>query len=262
MVGRGAANGPRGGTSRDERRRALETRLYGGEALTPDEMSELRALAGQSAEKHPSAEPATDDGSGHPASERPSRPVRARPARTWLAAGAVAVVLAGLVGAGISTSVAGSRAPADDAEVTATRGASSPATGLQSGAVAESLGAEYFDQAQSAGDRPDVVLPGIDPSTTRRVLAQWGQQDGEAGVWVARGKDQSFCLIMSVGSTRGASSCTPLKDAAATGVRLDLVTAGGGSISATWNLAAGLLELSPFPAGARVTRSGSAAPTP
>jgi hypothetical protein len=259
MVGRGAANGSRGESSRSDRRRALEAKLYGGEDITPSELAELRELVGGSA---PVAEAAVAPAVEHPSPEEPSPSVRSRPARSWLAAGVVAVVLAGLIGAGISTSIAGSRAPADDAQVTSTRGASSPATGLSSGAVAESLGAEYFDQKQSAGDRPDVILPGIDPTSTRRVLAQWGQQDGEAGVWVARGNDHSFCLIMSVGSARGASSCTPLKDAATTGVRLDLVTAGGGSISASWNLAAGLLELSPFPAATGVTRSGTAAPKP
>lgn len=257
----------RGSRAKQDRRRALEARLYGGEAITDDEIDELRALvapetATASNGEANSARPG-EPGTADPATARPGvRAASARPGRTWLAAAAVALVVAGLVGAGISTSIAGSRSPENAASVSTAGGASSPASGLRSGAVSDALGAEYFDQAQSPGDRPDVVLAGIDPTSTRRVLAQWGQQDGEAGVWVARGRDKSFCLIMSVGSTRGASSCTPLKDAATTGVRLDLVTAGGGSISATWNLAAGLLELSPFPAGALATRSESPTPTP
>ncbi|GAA4265259.1 hypothetical protein [Frondihabitans peucedani] len=259
MGGLTGASSPRGSAARDDRRRALEARLYGGEPVTSEELAELRSLVAPrtSGSFERGADPAPDllddsDLSDAEPTRAVAEPVRFRPGRAWLAAAAVAVVVAGLAGAGVSASIAaaGARAGSGAGEETPvpTRGASSPATGITSGAVADALGEEYFDQPQSPGDRPDVVLPAIDPSTTRRVLAQWGQQDGEAGVWVARGRDHSFCLIMSVGSTRGASSCTPLKDAAATGVRLDLVTAGGGSITATWNLAAGLLELSPFPA--------------
>lgn len=271
MVGHGGVHGPRRNAERDERRRALEARIYGGDEVTQAERAELRSLLSPAWAPVVGSQPATaaiDDDAGTDPDGPPIRSTPQRPARAWLAAGAVAIVVAGLAGAGVSTSIAGSRSAAAEArasatrDASATRGASSPATGLGSNAVAESLGEEYFDQAQSPGDRPDVILPGIDASTTRRVLAQWGQQDGEAGVWVARGTDHSFCLIMSVGSTRGASSCTPLADAASTGVRLDLVTAGGASISARWNLAAGLLELSPFPAVTDDSRSGTATPKP
>ncbi|RPE74376.1 MULTISPECIES: hypothetical protein [unclassified Frondihabitans] len=241
----------------DDRRRDLERRVYGRATPDPADVAELnRLLGGTSVTKRAAQDPALAPAEGDAGGQHEPR---ARPARAWLAGGVVAVIAAALIGAGVSQSIRA--ASTGDSPGTPVSSAVQRASAAD-GAVAETLGDEYFDQVQTKGDIPDVTLPRIDASSTRRVLAQWGQSDGGAGIWVARGTDRSYCLVLSVGSTRGASSCTPRAQAAATGVRLDLVTAGGASISARWNISAGILGVSPFPAGQKSPESVDLSATP
>lgn len=252
--------------------RALESRVYGGDEPDPADVDELRRLITK-ASSQPSvdeAEPGVQDHETgrldrHTAAAR--SPLVARIAlrpRAWFAGALVVVVLAGAVGAGLGVGILRSSNSSGTGMPVTVRSIGSGAdtsSRLEPAAQAEALGAQYFDQKQTGGDRPAVQLPRIDATTTRRVLAQFGQSDGEAGVWVARGTDGSFCLIMAVGTSRAASSCTPEADVVSTGVHLDMAVTGDGSISATWNLASGLLELSPFPSGAD-TQSGGGNSTP
>ncbi|MCU1528648.1 MAG: hypothetical protein JWP75_2411 [Frondihabitans sp.] len=297
MVSFGAPDdsGPAVEAPRDARQRELEARVYGGADPSPADVAELRDLLAppdrhrsggsaldEVARGHDAVDPASRDRRGAEVrgDERRARAHRPheRPARAWLAGGAVAIVLAALIGAGATTSILGSRSGAEPVGTTSAAaavdqkavmpvspmviGASSPATGVGPAAEAEALSAHYFDQAQSTGDRPPVDLPGIVPSSTRRVFADWGQQPGQASLWVARGRDKSFCVIASIDASHAGSSCTPADQAAAAGVRVSVATAAGGTIEATWNLSSGLLELTMFPSGTTVISSGALPPTP
>lgn len=318
MVGFGAPDDSTSAVEspREARRRELEARVYGGEAPSPADVSELRALVSGAAKpaidadspRHRSADrvaggSGSDAGSQDPQTGRfaadagesrrrrfrgdapyerdpADRALRERPGRAWLAGGVVAVVLAALIGAGATTSILGVRSEAGSASTPTTAAVAkaapasvpaaapsilaspAPSKGLDPAAEAEALGAQYFTQAQVTGDEPPVVLPGIVGASTRRVFADWGQVPGEPSVWVARGRDRSFCVIVAIDASHAGSSCTPLADAAAAGVRVSVLTPKGGTIEVTWNLGAGLLELSPFPAGASVISSGALPPTP
>ncbi|ARC57356.1 hypothetical protein AS850_09740 [Frondihabitans sp. 762G35] len=254
-----------GDTSGARRRRDLEARVYGGGSVDASDVAALRALLGAGAGSSEPGHPAPLDVA--PAVQEPP-PERPRPARSWFAGATVAVVLAALVGAGVATSLAVGDPAGEPLATRARVGSSlSPAvpvasSSAEAAAAAEALGAQYFAQPQSAVDRPTILFAGIDGSSTRRVLAQWGSADGEASVWVARGEDRSFCLVMVVQGTRAASSCTPRSEVAASGVRLVIGTPRGGSVSAVWDLRAGLLEMTPSPAGATVVSSGAGRPKP
>ncbi|ROQ41464.1 hypothetical protein EDF46_0843 [Frondihabitans sp. PhB188] len=243
--------------SPEERRSELEARVYGAEAPDPRDVAELRALLhplvhgrqSHESQELPAAAPAAADA---------TPPPRSRPARSWVAGAGVAVLVAGLAGAGVAQALHADPpgdAPGAAPAAVATYGLSAVDPGA---AVAQGLGSEYFDQKQVAADIPAVVPTRVDPATTRRVLAQFTDGRVKGGIWVARGIDDSFCLIMAAGSDRAASSCTPEKDAAAAGVRLDLVVSATRSYSARWNISAGILEVSPMD----LTVSRTARPTP
>jgi hypothetical protein len=256
-----------GDTSGARRRRDLEARVYGGGPVDAADVAALRALLDAGSQGSEPGHPAPVAPLVVPSAQEP-RAERPRPARSWFAGATVAVVLAALVGAGVASSLVvgdpageplATRARVGPSAIPTVPGASSSADATSS---AEALGAQYFAQPQSAVDRPTVVFAGIDGSSTRRVLAQWGSADGEASVWVARGEDRSFCLVMVVQGTRAASSCTPRSEVAASGVRLVIGTPRGGSVAAVWDLRAGLLEMTPSPAGASVVSSGAGRPKP
>ncbi|RKR73623.1 hypothetical protein C8E83_0716 [Frondihabitans australicus] len=183
--------------------------------------------------------------------------------RLWLAGGVVAVVLVAAVSAVIASGVtrAGVEAAADPMPTTEVIG--SPPTVTNDGPAAEAaaLGAQYFAAPQGRDDHPGLHLHGIVASSTHRVLTQFGPGSAQTRVWVAQADDGSFCLIMAVDPDRGASSCTPEEDVVATGVRLDMLVPGGGSIDVSWDLSSGLLAFSPYPEGVRIDDSGSAAGT-
>ncbi|GAA4664825.1 hypothetical protein [Frondihabitans cladoniiphilus] len=255
-------------------------------ATAPDVPSPAPSAPGSSSSQGPSAPgPSASQGPSAPASTRDRR------GRRLLAVGAL-VVAAGLVGAAVaglvphqettaahgtafqdlsgvspaSPSKGGKTVTVDTASgaVVSSSAAAATSTAAASAAAAaalgieaEQVGARYFAAAQAEGDQPAVLVPGIDPTSTRRVLAEWGQAEGEAKVWIGRGDDHSFCLVMSEGASV-ASSCTARDQVLASGVRLDIAT-GDGSVSTTWNLTAGLLEMTPSPAGASVS---STSPTP
>jgi hypothetical protein len=278
---------PRGGTptahpddgEQDARHRHdLENRVFGGGTVLPSDVVELRRLL---AREGAPGRGAAQEGEVSPPAPAP-RPIEQiasswpPPAaglgehiglhpRLWLAGGVVAVVVAGVVSAAVATGVTRAGVEAASDPVATTEVIGSPPVATSDGPVAEAqaLGAQYFAQPQASVDRTSIWLHGIVPSSTHRVLDQFGPGSRRTDVWVAQGTDGSFCLIMAVGSTRAASSCTPESDVVAAGVQLDMIVPGG-SIDVSWDLASGLLAFSPYASSVRVddTQSGAGGATP
>lgn len=280
---------PRGGTptahpddgEQDARHRHdLETRVFGGGPVSRADVDELRRLLARVATPGRGAGPQSEVPPPAPA-PRPIATIVSAPTpaptglgeqvglhpRLWLAGGVLAVLVAGVVSAAVATGVTRAGVEAASDPVATTEVIGSPPVATSDGPVAEAqaLGAQYFAQPQASDDRPAIRLHGIVPSSTHRVLDQFGPGSRRTDVWVAQGTDGSFCLIMAVGSTRGASSCTPEADVVAAGVQLDMIVPGG-SVDVSWDLASGLLAFSPYVAdvglGVDDTKSGEGGATP
>ncbi|AMM21307.1 hypothetical protein AX769_15695 [Frondihabitans sp. PAMC 28766] len=237
-------------------RRALEARVYGGGPASAADVEALRRLLNESA-----AEPAQQE----PESESPATHPRRSGVR--LAGGAAALVLAGVIGAGVTAGILRSSPeaaqPVTPAVAAPTAETSAPVEAATVGlsTALESIAEPYFDVPQGAVDRTRAPVQGIRASSTRLIPADLGAGADGAGVWLARGTDGSFCVVIESDTGSARISCARDDSAVAPQVHVVMTVVAGSTISATWDLSTGIFVVAPVPADPDPA-SETAVPTP